>query len=308
MARHYSLNNTLATFSLNVYTFIANLISAGWTKVQDSDGTTYSASGTQVTGGGTGANGLGNASAWVYMKSPDGRVGFCLQRSVAADNQWRWTYSPKLLFIGGTPGATRVPTATDSITMLGGGTDAAPTYAAWFSGTAGSTRWNSVCNDAAPYDWWCNGWPVGGGVGIGGGFFDGVVNGFPSVDNDPHVINIDTAGFTSASVTGASRCFGNQPQVNAMSGMTGVPFAFVPPTGGLAPDPITGDDQLRVMEYYVGSGGYYKGQTISILWEMTGTAGAPRNLAQLLTRLATGDYILVGVLALPWQSGTTPLV
>jgi hypothetical protein len=70
MAYTFSVNNSPATGAVAMYTLISTLVTAGWTKVMDSDGTTYSASGVQVTSGNVGTNGLGNSSAWVRLKAP----------------------------------------------------------------------------------------------------------------------------------------------------------------------------------------------------------------------------------------------
>lgn len=50
-----------------------------------------------------------------------------LQRG--SDNtQWRIKYSARAKFTGGTPSATQTPSATDEQIILGGGTDASPTF------------------------------------------------------------------------------------------------------------------------------------------------------------------------------------
>ena len=50
---------------------------------------------------------------------------------------WRVKFSYSAGFTGGTPGATRVPSATDEGLYLGSGTDAAPTGTAMFAADAG---------------------------------------------------------------------------------------------------------------------------------------------------------------------------
>jgi len=73
-------------------------------------------------------------------------------------------------------------------------------------------------------------------------------------------------------------------------------------------DQVNGKDQLRPLEYFFTSGGTaYKGQTETVLWEMTGTSGNPRNLGFLLSLVTTSDYILVGNIAVPWN-GSSPLI
>ncbi len=116
MAYTFSTNNAPATFGIGMYTLISTLMTAGWTKVMDSDGTTYSASGTQVTSGGVGANGLNNASAWVRMRSPATNGGSVVNQTRELVIQrgsthliWKLKYSASALFKGGNPGATVTP-------------------------------------------------------------------------------------------------------------------------------------------------------------------------------------------------------
>jgi len=73
MAYTFSVNNSIGTHNTPahaIWFIISTLMSAGWTKVMDSDGTTYSAAGTQVTGPNTGTNGLDNNRAWVRLQAP----------------------------------------------------------------------------------------------------------------------------------------------------------------------------------------------------------------------------------------------
>lgn len=71
----------------------------------------------------------------------------------------RVLYSPRLGFVGGSPSPSRVPTAADQRTWIGGGTDAAPTYENLLP------TGHRVVGFASEYDdaWWFLGYPVGGG-------------------------------------------------------------------------------------------------------------------------------------------------
>ncbi len=317
MAWHSSTNNTLATFSLNLYQLLATLLAAGWTKVSDSDGTTYSATGVQITGGNTGANGLNNSYAWFVVRSPAGvgHSSFCFQNGTGVgggtDASWRVKYSPIAGFIGGTPGATITPSATDEYILNGGGTDTAPSFATWFYGAEGSTRYNAMAQDVAPYCFWGQGWPVGGGTPFGGIFYDGVINGAasPVDDSDPHVVNLDNSdqGWSSNAVSSSSYNYAVKPYVGGAPVLVnGVAFPWTTPNSGCMPDPTNGKDMVRPLEYFF-AGGYYKGQTQNILWEMTSTASNSRPLGFLLTLVTASDHIVVGQLVLPWD-GSTPLV
>ena len=73
----------------------------------------------------------------------------------------RLKVSPRAGFTGGSPSATRVPSATDERVVRGGGTDASPTYTALFP-TAGAWLQGrfSEGDDAI----WLMSYPVGGGL------------------------------------------------------------------------------------------------------------------------------------------------
>lgn len=118
------------------YYLKTQLVARGWTVKSSSDATTYNSSGDQISGFASGANGLANASAWFRIQCPSmggATKELTFQRSSATN--WRIKYSYSAGFTGGTPGATQTPSATDEQILLGGGTDAAPTYAALYSGT-----------------------------------------------------------------------------------------------------------------------------------------------------------------------------
>ena len=133
-----------------MYTVLTTLVSAGWTVKSTGDGTTYTASGNGLTSGGTGAGGLGNTNAWFRIQAPavsSQTREFCFQKTTAANTTWRITYSPSVGFTSGSPSATRVPTATDSVTIFGSGTDASPTGAQQF-GADGNYRFSIVAGDS----------------------------------------------------------------------------------------------------------------------------------------------------------------
>ena len=142
MAYSYSVNNTPATGAVAMYTLIATLITAGWSQVDSSDGTTQAAG--QVTTGASGTGGLGNNSAWVRLQAPAVNGGaitnqqreFTIQRGTT-DRDWRIKYSASAGFTGGA--ATQTPNnTTDCVILLGAGTDASPTYGtSWLPVNAG---------------------------------------------------------------------------------------------------------------------------------------------------------------------------
>jgi hypothetical protein len=175
-----------------MYQLIATLITAGWSKVSDSDGTTYSAGGTQVTSGASGANGLGNSSAWVRLAAPavSGQVRELIFQHVNSSNNQAWSikYSASALFSGGSPAATVTPTSTDEVYMLGAGT-AATALAGWFN-TDGAYRWHIACGGSAEfYSFNAFAVLIGSASYQNGLFLDVMAAGsFPSADVDPAVM------------------------------------------------------------------------------------------------------------------------
>jgi hypothetical protein len=332
MAWHYSVNNTLATYSLNLWQLFTVMMEAGWTDVADSDGVSAYTPGQHgtITSGNTGAGGLNNNTSWIVLQSPAGAGGPQILFQNAAgvpgslwgsgDIAWIGIYSPAAGFVGGSPSMTVAPTASDGYGFL----QYIPQGSQWFNyhTTEGSTRYSAAANDAAPYAFWAASWPIGGGspgsTTEGCIFYDGVVNGAATEaqDSDPHVLYCDGdgAGFTAGAIVQpyvpsngqGPGTIGMQPSVGTMAGATGVPFPWNTPSSGLITDPTNGLDMVRPQEFYF-LNGFYKGQTPNILWEMTGTTGSPRPLGYLLQLVNPGDYIVIDQLALPWP-GVAPLI
>jgi hypothetical protein len=154
-ATAYNAVNLLpSTGSWATYYIKEALKQAGWVVKSSSDGTTYNASADQITTGNSGANGMANASAWFRIQSPAGAGGreFTFQRSTNLN--WRVKFSHADGFTGGAPAATVTPSATDEQIILGGGTDAAPTYAGFYYTDA--TYFIHIGTDnAAPYGFYC---------------------------------------------------------------------------------------------------------------------------------------------------------
>lgn len=186
-----------------MYTLISTLVSAGWTKVMDSDGTTYSAIGAQVTSGSSGANGLGNTNAWVRLQSPPTNGGtivnqtreITIQRGTT-DLVWRIKYSASALFAGGTPGISQTPLSTDEVFMIGGGTNASPTFGNLFA-TNQTYRWHVVCGGASEsYSFVAWSFLAGGGTNTCTIIaLDVMATGtYPATDVDPAVMIVDLNG------------------------------------------------------------------------------------------------------------------
>lgn len=135
-----------------------------WTILESSDGTTYNPAGDQISHGGTGAGGLDNALAWWLMLSPDGRLWISVQRgSGGSPNNYRLKVMRAAPTVGAS--ATQTPatvSSNDEIVLLGGGTDAAPSFQALIGGAAGSTRVKAAVDDQDGR-FFLAGFPDGGG-------------------------------------------------------------------------------------------------------------------------------------------------
>jgi len=191
MAFLFDTNSIPTTDAVCIYKLLALLISQTWTKPKDSDGTTFSATGVQITGGNAGANGLGNTNAWFVVQYPGGGRSFCFQRG-ANNAVWRVKYSKSAGFVGGTPSASQVPSATDEVTLIGAGTDASPTFQNFFgAGTDGVLRCNCFAGDTSVgYSFYFDAFPAGNAnTSHYTLYMDFMAPGtFPAADTDPVVV------------------------------------------------------------------------------------------------------------------------
>lgn len=126
------------------------LKAVGWSVISSSDGTTYNASGDQVTHDGSGANGMNNNNAWFRIQDPGVLREYVFQRGTI-HYSWKWIYSASDKFTGGTPSATVIPTATDQQGLARNATTFQtmfPTGAFYTQIAAQSAAHNGV------YAWW----------------------------------------------------------------------------------------------------------------------------------------------------------
>lgn len=327
MTKSFNVSTTPATGALGVYLMKALWITAGWTVPSSSDGTTYNSSGDQISSGSSGAGGLDNASAWWVTQMPGTTRQLCWQRNsstgASTSRSWRIKYSKSAGFSGGSPGATRVPSASDEQVLLGGGTDAAPTFQQLFSGTDGSLRFNCMADGSSPYGSYM--FLVNQGLGtIGaGGFFVEPMTATVSGDPDPYVIWISGTGGTPAvpAAAGGTAALGAEAggpmgYIN-MTWTTGL-SAPVYSTGGgtflptdAGSDPVTSKDGIFPIMFgrraAVASPNGYKGFSTILMYP-----SVTRAALSTLSVASPGalDYVLLngtaGVgLCLPWN-GTIP--
>jgi len=139
--------STPASGAVAIFELITLLLAAGWRVTRWSDATTY----TDATGaplasnpygsGASGAGNLGNTSAWFTVRASDSSREWLFQRN-ASDAAWTINRS-KAGFVGGSPAATTLPTATDATALF--------TAASAFSATPG--RLFISADDSDSFGW-----------------------------------------------------------------------------------------------------------------------------------------------------------
>jgi hypothetical protein len=204
MAKVASVNVSVTNGAEVIWNLINLLISNGWTKAQDSDGQggTYSPTGQQVTGPGSGNNGLNNPSAWVALVDPGGERKYFFQRGSGAVANWWIRYSRNAAF-GGTPDATTMPETTDIQSVHG----TSATGLALFGGTA-SYYTHAVAETTAAfgvYQFWFACTALFTGALLQGGMYVQGLETAPysgGLDLDPAVLLIGAGANSIAEPTG----------------------------------------------------------------------------------------------------------
>lgn len=306
-----------------MYNIKERLKSSGWTVPSSSDGTTYNASGDQITSSGSGAGGLANSLAWFRVRDPAGVREFTFQRSSSDNTSWRVKYSAAAKFSGGSPSATVTPYATDEAICVGGGTDASPTMGTFYT-TDGSYRQHLMADNAAPYGWYSVVYVNGTGAECQGSLMMDPMTGAPGSDSDSVVIFVATnstsfsAGTTSTHLTGHSGPgkawyqFGTGSQAFQSvcglmyHGYTTANVMISPNSVGV--NPHSGNDDLLPLPWVrastmSGPNGF-KGFSSFMRWN-----GVSRTTGTTFTTSATRDRFVVSHVNLPWADANgTPLV
>lgn len=139
-----------------IFTLLTQLCAGGWIVKRWSDGTTLSSDNVNLTSNpygssSSGANNLGNTSAWFRVAAPGGSREWLFQRG---SGDATWTVSRSVAgFTGGSPSATTAGTATDATALFSAAT--------LFSATPG--RWFVSVDNASPYGWTAFAITLGGG-------------------------------------------------------------------------------------------------------------------------------------------------
>ncbi len=336
MSYTFSVNNTPSTGPVAMWTLISTLISAGWIKKMDSDGTVYSSTGVQVTSGASGTNGLGNNSAWVRLQAPAVNGGTIVNQTRellflrgTTDVLWKIKYSASAGFSGGSPAATVTPTSADEVYMLGTSSDSVGTT--WF-GTNATYRWNVIAGGAAEFYSFTAFAQTAGSVVTNGLALDVLAAGsYPSLDVDPAVMYVsDATGFlntqtivnlqTFPTATVTNPALGRawvgatsaaQAATNTASTGTGIigsapQVAASGTTNCFATNPFTMKDDILpcIWGSFVTSFKAVKGY--STLFRFA-TGGHSQFDTLDVASAGAKDRIIVGRLCLPW-SGASPMI
>lgn len=304
-----------------MYQLKERLKSAGWTVQASSDGTTHNSSGDQISSGVSGAGGFANNSAWVRLRSPAGAGGaeFVIQRGTVNAN-WRLKYSVTAGFSGGSPSATRVPSASDEVLIWGAGTDASPTYATLL-GTDSFYRWNVAADDAAPYGFWAGAFPTGGGVPTGAFVYE-PLSGLEPTDAGKYAIYLSGSGqnpffvgqLSNESVAAASNTmWSSTPSTAPLSSdwracpalVLGMYNSVDIVPSGLPTNPLSSKDEVFPIVYArraALSPAFYKGVGTLMKW-----CGTTRTTGDTLSVSSSRDRIVYRDVSLPWD-GSVPSV
>ena len=314
MALQFTVNQAPVNGAVAMWNLVLALIGAGWTKVQDSDGSTYSNTGSQVVGPGTGANGFFNTRAWVVLQSPAGAGSrqLCIQNTFSTGDYWRLKYSKQSGFTGGSPDAQTVPSATDEVLLFGGGSDASPGTVLYFPSAGGYYQQIAV-DTAAPYGFYMVVYLKVSGSTYSSLIFDPMVaNSYANTDADPLVIYI--TGATSDAITTTYLCHESLgPAAWYKYGLAGA--GFVHCTALMLSNATT-----QIFPGLAGSNAYTSNDLIApIIYHRRGNLSAPvgdKGQSSLLawkgSARSTGDTLMsktwavFGDLCFKWDGTTVP--
>lgn len=312
MAWSFSVGNSPATGSIAVYQLLTQLITAGWTKTKDSDGTTYSSGGTQVTSGNTGANGLANNNAWFVVKHPTANNAFCFQRGTS-NGQWRISYCADDAFTAGSPSGTRIPAPGGTgveVVFNGSGTDASPSFSSLFSGSDAAYKFHIIVGGAAEgYSFLTFAHTISS-TNMAGGvvFFDKMVTGSHSAsDTDPYVVGC-TGGTSAVFASFHQSNFAARAWFGALSNSADNRLLGVWGYGGivgngvtLGSNPFTSKDDLLPVPWMRSTAvNGWKGISTLFKWP-----SVIRTNFDTYDVSGTRDYVFINNMVVPWD-GSTP--
>lgn len=323
------------TYGQTLSLLVEMLVSAGWSYKGSGDGLSgYSSTGKIFTGTGSGALGWGQARAWARLQGPGAVREIVVQHNNT--NGFRLKYSPLAKFTGGSPSATVTPSATDEKYVQGGGTDATPTYGAYFSASILTTgiKCQGFASGTTPYGFWFSGFLTPAGACQFGLMMDGVQS--VTEDPDPVVWHIGTSDVFTNGALGQPAATGMTLAQFAASGGSNhgtwgfmdlalTNFAYLMPGSTGYGSPTAGSITGGVMHGVNGSGSavnVFNGKhdadpvrwgrppiAATVVGSKGWSKGARWTTISRTTGLDTLDskrWVCQGLLWLPWDGVTTP--
>jgi hypothetical protein len=313
MSYSFLTNQSPVDIAHGFYAFMGLLVSAGFTVVSSGDGLSlYSSSGNILTGGGSGAGGLGNGYAWFRVQAPavNGQTReYIVQRAGSGgyqDDYWAFKYSASAGFTGGSPDSTHVPTATDEVGIFGNITGTNQTYDYWWQPGQPVPRMHFCVGGAAekysfyllfawtgtingPYSFWAM----------------DVLQTALAADTDPAVsycIRLGTANvccndlFNQNGPCAAWMGAGFFGSVRILYPQNGIP-------AGMGVNAWTNKDDAIPLFWYRSSTPYgFKGWSTLYMWNTVGRA-----CFDTLSIASTADHLYMNGCLLPWD-GSVPLI
>lgn len=328
MAKFHNVNQLPTTGPMAMYSVKTTLVAAGWVVSKSGDGLAlYSAGGDILTGGGTGAGGLGNARAYFTIRDAATGVAFSFQ--MITNTTWRVKYSETGAMAGGSPDSTTTGTATDEQLLYGAGTDASPTGTQMLH-TDNTYRFHVVANSTVQagngtYPFWFGGSIVSTGVQASFFGLDGIANGtFHPLDTVPRAIitwyvatgpvpggwfgNSDTVFYARAWVAyGLGNASFKRMMMSLYSGNASSSTGGPSPTISLSQSPYTPseDQPLPILVLRSAANGTLPGPKGFLADLQTATQTASERAYPLTILNASNAYVYFGGLLAPWPENVS---
>lgn len=314
----YSVNQAAANGAEVMFKLKEHLKVQGWTVPRSSDGTTFNASGDQITLAGSGAGGMNNNAAWFVVRDPSGAGGksFLFQRNdQSVSYGWYNAFSITAGFTGG--GANTAPTATDEKKVSG---TSKSVFGDMFATLDTAMKCHFAADTSAPYTWYSMAFTTGGSTYRHFMAMDTLISGtYSASDTAPLVVLMstgnkpfypDNSGFYAQNhaTSDLGGCWGYYKY--ALSGEAFVNYGQCVPNhqqaalpSNLGTNPYESKDDLFPVVYGRSTpNASYKG--ISTLFKYTGSLRA--NLDTFTVSTAR-DRIVIRGISLPWD-GTVPVL
>lgn len=249
-----AVNLTPATGAIAIFSLKQAAKVAGHTVPSSGDASTYNSSGDQITTGASGAGGMANVRAWFRLYDATTGHEWCFQRT-SGNQSWRIKFSASARFVGGSPNANTVPSATDEQVLCGSGTDASPTGATVLP-TDNTYRFHCGFEGVDGRDWYGIAIPTGGGTCCRISSFSLQESSYPDAENNTTLVAVTSANAANNwSTLTVTQCIGSAYYNNTTTfvpyrgtvlarGSTGAAAFVLPSVSSVGANPFTGDEDV----------------------------------------------------------------